>query len=166
MRDAAAEHHFDRLTAALDPPVILVTVAAGDERDGCLVGFHSQSGIHPRRYAVWLSKKNRTFRLASGASHLGVHLLSDSQHDLAVLFGGETGDELDKLARCAWSAGPGGVPLLEDAEHRFVGRIVAVHDLDCDHSCAVLEPTTAQCSTPLEPLRFHRVTDIDAGHPA
>ena len=43
------------IVAGLDAAMVVVTVAVGDERDGCLVGFHSQSSIDPRRYVVWLS---------------------------------------------------------------------------------------------------------------
>ena len=55
---------FDALVAVLDAAVVVVTAADGDDRDGCLVGFHSQCSIDPPRYAVWLSRANRTFDLA------------------------------------------------------------------------------------------------------
>ena len=31
--------------------MVVVTTAQGDERAGCLVGFHAQSSIEPPRYA-------------------------------------------------------------------------------------------------------------------
>ena len=40
---------FDAMIAGLDAPLVVVTTASGGERAGCLVGFHSQSGIEPRR---------------------------------------------------------------------------------------------------------------------
>ena len=51
-----AEHDFNTLMAALDPPLIVVTVADERERAGCLVEFHVQSSIEPQRYRVLLSK--------------------------------------------------------------------------------------------------------------
>ena len=60
---------FDALMAQLDQPLVVVTTAAGDERAGCVVGFHVQCSIEPRRVAVWLSKANHTFRVSLFASH-------------------------------------------------------------------------------------------------
>lgn len=157
---------FDDLVAALDSAVVVVTVATDEGRDGCLVGFHSQASIDPLRYAVWLSTANRTARLARGAQRLAVHLLVEGQHDLAELFGGATGDDVDKLVHTAWEAGPGGVPLLVACPNRFVGTIVDRHDAGGDHVCLVLGPTEASCGAPGRPLRLGAVTDIEPGHPA
>ncbi len=157
---------FDDLVAAMDGAMVVVTVAHGEERDGCLVGFHSQASIDPPRYAVWLSTANRTWTLAERADVLAVHLLGADQHALAALFGGQTGDEVDKLARTTWEAGPGGVPLLVACRNRLVGAIVDRHDVGGDHVCVALRPTQTSCETPGHPLRLSAVTDIEPGHPA
>jgi flavin reductase (DIM6/NTAB) family NADH-FMN oxidoreductase RutF len=157
---------FDDLVAALDSAMVVVTVAADGERDGCLVGFHSQASIDPPTYAVWLSTANRTTALADRARHLAVHLLSRDQHDLAALFGGETGDEVDKLARVPWSAGPDGVPLLDPCPYRFVGTVVDRLDAGGDHRCVLLRPQEVHLGAEVAPLRLSQVGDIDAGHPA
>jgi flavin reductase (DIM6/NTAB) family NADH-FMN oxidoreductase RutF len=163
---AVPDRAFDALVAAMDSAMVVVTVAAGEERDGCLVGFHSQASIDPPRYAIWLSTANRTARLAQGADHLAVHLLGEEQHDLAELFGGATGDDVDKLVRTTWEAGPGGVPLLVACRNRFVGAIVDRHDAGGDHVCMVLRPTESSCGAAGRPLRLGAVTDIEPGHPA
>ena len=157
---------FDALVASMDTAMVVVTVAAGDERDGCLVGFHCQCSIEPPRYAVWLSKANRTYELASRASHLAVHLLDAGQHELAVVFGARTGDEVDKLAGCEWTPGPGRVPLLDAAPSRFAGRIVDRIADDSDHECLVIEPVDAAGDGPERPMRLSMVDDIDPGHHA
>ena len=161
------EHRFDDLAADLDPPMAVVTTARHDERVGCLVGFHSQAGIEPRRYAVWLSKPNHTARVALHDDQLwfGVHFLTADQHDLARLFGAETGDEVDKFAACAWTAGPHDVPLLADCDHRFVGRRISLTDVGSDHLCLVLEPTAVEHGHGSGRwLRLGQVLDLDAGH--
>jgi flavin reductase (DIM6/NTAB) family NADH-FMN oxidoreductase RutF len=150
----------------MDSAMVVVTVALDDERDGCLVGFHSQASIDPARYAVWLSEANHTCALARRAEHLAVHVLGDDQHELAELFGGETGDEVDKLARARWEPGPGGVPLLVSCPSRFVGRITQRHDAGGDHLCVILDPTGAVAADGLRPLRLGDAVDIDPGHPA
>src|SRR6266480_6066085 len=95
----ATPRAFIDFVAELNHPMYVVTVSAGGERDGCLVGFATQCSIHPRRFLVCLSKKNRTYRLAQAAAVLAVHLVGDDEKELAELFGGETGDEVDKLSR-------------------------------------------------------------------
>jgi flavin reductase (DIM6/NTAB) family NADH-FMN oxidoreductase RutF len=144
--------------------MVLVTTAAGDERDGCIVGFHGQCSIEPRRHAVWLSVANRTNELARRARHVAVHLLGGDDHDLAELFGGRTGDEVDKLAQCEWEPGPYGVPLLARCPARFVGRIV--ERVSGDHDLFVLDLVEAVAGAPEPPLRLSAVTDIDPGHEA
>ena len=47
------------------------------------------------------------------ADALAVHFLPDSADDLAELFGSQTGDTVDKFARCRWHPGPAGLPILE-----------------------------------------------------
>ncbi|HEX6237308.1 MAG TPA: flavin reductase family protein [Acidimicrobiales bacterium] len=156
---------FDSVTSSTDPAMIVVTTAWGGEADGCLVGFHSQSSMEPRRYAVWLSKANRTYRIAYRASHLAVHALSEHDRDLAVLFGTQTGDDVDKLAHCAWRPGPAGVPLLSDCPAVMVLRRLTLLDEGGDHVCVVGEPGHARSAGRFRPLRLSAVTDLRAGHP-
>jgi flavin reductase (DIM6/NTAB) family NADH-FMN oxidoreductase RutF len=158
---------FERLVAAMDGAMVAVTAAAGDEADGCLVGFHSQCSIDPPRYAVWLSRANRTHELARSATHLAVHLLPAGQRGLATLLGGTTGDDLDKLAAVRWEPGPGGAPLLEPLRSRFVGEIVArpTGGEEGDHDLFVLAVVSAE-GPPASPMRLSDVRDIEPGHDA
>jgi flavin reductase (DIM6/NTAB) family NADH-FMN oxidoreductase RutF len=157
---------FDELIQSLDEAMVIVTTVHGGERSGCLVGFHSQCSIEPLRYALWLSKANHTYGVARHATHFGVHLLPAADHDLAQLFGSETGDEVDKFAACEWTEGPGGVPLLSALADRFVLRRVSWSEDDGDHACMVGEPVAAQSSAHLEALRLSDAGDIRPGHPA
>jgi flavin reductase (DIM6/NTAB) family NADH-FMN oxidoreductase RutF len=157
---------FDDLVARMDAAMIVVTVAVDGERDGCLVGFHSQASIEPPRYAVWLSKANRTCTIARHAHHLAVHVLGEDQHALAELFGGETGDEVDKLAAVSWEPGPGGVPLLTECPNRFVGRVIESAEGTGDHILWILDPTDATAADSPPPLRLSAAVGIEPGHPA
>src|SRR5436305_9973414 len=107
---------FERLMAQLDYSLFIVTVANDGRRSGCLVGFASQVSIHPQRFLICLSVKNRTFEVARRAQVLVVHFVPRQAEELAVLFGGETGDEIDKFARCEWRPGPDGAPVLSSLE--------------------------------------------------
>ncbi|MEU0409550.1 flavin reductase family protein [Streptomyces griseorubiginosus] len=152
----------------LDPDMCVVTAAADGDRAGCLVGFACQCSIEPVRYAVWLSKANRTYRVARTATRLAVHLLTREQRDLAELFGGETGDRTDKFARVRSRREAGGAVVLEDAAAWFVGTVVSRID-GGDHVGFVLAPEAWGAredteGTPL--LRLSDATSISPGHPA
>ena len=158
---------FDRLVSTLDYPLFVVTAAADGERSGCLIGFATQCSIDPPRFLACLSVKNRTFELARQTRHLAIHVLLEDDMETAQLFGGETGDEIDKFAVASWRPGPDGVPLLEGVEAWFVGRVLEVVDLG-DHHGFVLEPVEADVdrAEPGDELSFQQAKDIDAGHPA
>ncbi|MGV1086350.1 MAG: flavin reductase family protein [Mycobacterium sp.] len=158
---------FEHVIALLDYPMWVVTTRAGDRRAGCLVGFSSQVSIHPPRFLVGLSKLNHTYRTTQcGATHLAVHLLPRDQRDLARLFGGETGDRVDKFGQCSWRDGPSGLPILADAAAWFAGRILSRFDFG-DHVGHLLEPVAGQASAALtDLLTFADVRDLEPGHAA
>lgn len=155
---------FDQFIDGLDHPMLVVTVADAGERSGCLVGFATQTSIDPPRMLVCVSKANHTYRVAEHAELLGVHVPAADQHDLAELFGGETEDEVDKFARCSWTEGAGGTPLL-DTPRRLVGRVLARHDVG-DHVGFLLEPLTVERLDDRPALTMRMVDDVDPGHPA
>jgi flavin reductase (DIM6/NTAB) family NADH-FMN oxidoreductase RutF len=100
------------------------------------------------------------------AEHAGVvagHAPAADQRALAELFGGETGDEVDKFARVAWHEGPEGAPILDDVDAWFVGRVVDRLDTG-DHLGLLLAPVAASAGTAPAGLTFQSVKDIDPGH--
>lgn len=154
---------IERTLAALDYPMTIVTAANGVERSGCLVGFGTQCSIHPLRWLTCLSKRNHTYTIASAARTLVVHLLHDDQHALAELFGAETGDAIDKFARCSWRSGPDGVPVIEGCDW-IAGSVLERFDLG-DHVGHLLELFESGHEHPDGPqLGFQRVRDIRPGH--
>src|SRR5215211_1057835 len=115
---------FESLVGELEYPMLIVTAAAAGERAGCLIGFATQTSIEPGHYLVCISEKNRTHRVAARAEILAVHFLRSDQGDLAELFGGETGDEIDKFERCDWHEGPGAAPIVEACGNWFAGEVL------------------------------------------
>ena len=120
-----------------------------------MVGFTTQASIDPPRMLVCLSVKNRTHRVALGADVLAVHVLDPDDGALAELFGGETGDDVDKFARVEWSPGTDGVPLLEECRRRFVGRVLDRFELG-DHTGFLLDPIEATSGATGLPWAFSR----------
>ena len=159
------DKEFDAVVAGLNTPMVVVTTAAGGERSGCLVGFHSQSSIDPIRYCVWISKANHTYGVIVRATHFAVHFLSDQDHELAELFGGSTGDTVDKFAHVDTSLGAGETPIINRCSNRLVARRTALVDEGGDHVCVIGEPVDVKF-TPFVPLRISKVADVSAGHPA
>ena len=156
---------FGSLVGRLDYPMLAVTASDGDETAACLVGFATQSSIHPPRFLVCLSKKNHTFGVALRSEMLAVHVLAEDDADLAELLGHETGDEVDKLSRCKWSAGPAGVPVLDAGMGWLAGRILNRFEVG-DHMAFLLEPVQVERRHDGPPLRFQQVKDIEPGHGA
>ena len=149
----------------LDGPMYIVTALAEDgERAGCLVGFATQCSVKPPRFIACISKENRTFDAVSGAKAVIVHFLGRGQLELARLFGGETGDEVDKFELCSWSHGPGGIPVLDGVPGWFAGRVLQRLDAG-DHVALLLDPAHAEDRGGAVDLGFKLVKPIDPGHP-
>jgi flavin reductase (DIM6/NTAB) family NADH-FMN oxidoreductase RutF len=119
------------------------------------------------RFVVWLSKVNRTYEVARRADFLAVHLLTPEQYELAALFGGETGDRVDKFAHTHWAQGHGGAVVLQDSAVWFVGRIEQRIDAG-DHVGFVLDPVESGGREKADGRSLLRLADaltIDPGHP-
>jgi flavin reductase (DIM6/NTAB) family NADH-FMN oxidoreductase RutF len=158
---------FDELMSDLDPPMFVVTVAAQGAVGGCLVGFAGQTSIDPPRFAVWISRENRTAEIAAHATHFVVHCLRDDDHDnrVAAVFGELSGDDVDKFALVDWTPTVDGTPALIGCD-RFVGRVLEAIDTDGDHRGYVLEPEeVARARGPFSQLGLQAAKDLDPGHP-
>ena len=163
VRTMDPESTFNSLVGDLDYPMFVVTACADGERSGCLIGFATQASIDPSRFLVCLSHRNRTYRVGQRTDLLAVHFVPAERNDVAELFGGETGDEVDKFERCEWRPGPGGTPLLDACPNRFVGRVLERLDAG-DHDALLLEPVAAKRGTAADEFTFHRAKRIEPGH--
>jgi flavin reductase (DIM6/NTAB) family NADH-FMN oxidoreductase RutF len=160
----AAEEAFPRIMTALDYPMVVVTARAEEGPAGCLVGFATQCSIHPPRYLVCLSDKNRTERVASHADALAVHFLAAGDVELARIFGEQTTDDADTFSHWPWRPGPRGAPILDGCGRWFVGAILERRPLG-DHVAYVLGPLAVADAASGPGLMFQQVKDLDPGHP-
>lgn len=147
-----------------------MTCAGDGHRAGCLVTFNGPCSIEPPRYAVWLSHRNHTYRVALTASEVVVHMLTRDDLPLAELFGGVSGMRQDKFAQVPWRD-CGGTPLLRVSGGWLRGRILSRgpgrEETGGDHTCFVLEPVDAgDGSGSGSPLRMSDVRHIKPGQPA
>jgi flavin reductase (DIM6/NTAB) family NADH-FMN oxidoreductase RutF len=171
--DQASKDAYERAMERVDPAAVIVTCASGEDKAGCLVTFSAPCSLEPPRYAVWLSHRNHTYRVARGAGQLIVHLLTPADLPLAELFGGVSGAREDKFARVPWSD-RGGTPLLRVSGGWLAGRILSRvpgrEETGGDHTCFVLEPTAAadgdgDGAGSGAPLRASDVRHIQPGQP-
>ena len=153
------------LTNAFTGPVYIATACADGRRAGCLVGFATQVSIEPERFLVCISRANATFPVAMAAARLGVHAVTEAERGLAELFGGETGDEVDKFARCVWEQAEDGTPLLTGCPTWFLGPIVDRVDLG-DHVGCVVEPERWHGGGSIVQLSERDLAEVEPGHPA
>lgn len=164
--DGRTNEAFQHLVAGIDYPMFIVTTEAGDERSGCLVGFMTQGSIHPARMVVMLSKKNHTYLVAQRATHLAVHFLHEGNHGLSELFGEETGDDIDKFERCAWSHVEGvSAPVIEGTKGFAAGPILDRMDAG-DHVAHLVEVAAARVDGDGAQLAFSMVKNMTPGHEA
>jgi flavin reductase (DIM6/NTAB) family NADH-FMN oxidoreductase RutF len=161
----AGDKALQRLARGTDTPMAIVTAVGPDgRRSGCLVGFWTQCSIHPPRVLACISKANHTLPVATEASTLAVHWLADDDEGLAELFGGETGDEIDKFERCSWRPGPGGVPVLDGVKGWVAGSVVG-RFVAGDHVAFVIDADTGAAeAAKAGELGFQAVKDLDPGH--
>jgi len=153
------------LAHAFTGPVYIATACADGSRAGCLVGFATQVSIDPERFMVCISRLNATFPVAMAAERLGVHAVTEGERGLAELFGGETGDEVDKFARCDWEPAADGTPILTGCPTWFLGLIVDRIDLG-DHVGCVVEPERWHGGGRIEQLTERDLGEVEPGHPA
>jgi len=159
------EKVLQRLAARTDMPMGIVTASTPDgRRSGCLVGFWTQCSIHPPRVLPCISKSNHTLDVAIASECLAVHWLADDDRRLAELFGGTTGDEIDKFERCSWRPGPGGVPVLDGVKGWVAGPVVGRFDVGDHVAFLVGAEAGAVDDAAAGDLGFQAVKDVEPGH--
>jgi flavin reductase (DIM6/NTAB) family NADH-FMN oxidoreductase RutF len=155
---------FADFVEGLNYTMFLVTTTDGTRRDGCLVGFATQTSIDPVQFLICLSRSNVTTRIAARNQYLAVHQIGPDQKALARLFGEESGEWLDKFAQCEWADGPHGVPLLAGVPAWFVARVDDILDLG-DHAGLLVVPVAA-AGTRVPGLTFSDLRDLEPGQSA
>jgi flavin reductase (DIM6/NTAB) family NADH-FMN oxidoreductase RutF len=157
---------FQRIVTQLEYPMFVLTVADGNTRSGCLVGFVTQCSIHPPRCLVCVSKPNHTFAVAERSDVFVVHTLHERDLAIARWFGEATGDDVDKFATVDWEPGPAGVPVLRGLDW-FAGRVRDRCD-GGDHVAYVLDVLDGGRAERVdEPqLGYQSTRGFAPGHPA
>ena len=130
------------------------------------------SGSPPRRASIplvfssaWRRRTTPTRWHGPPQCWLSTSCLRTEVDTLAELFGGQTGDRVDKFAHCEWRPGPAGVPILVRCENWFAGRVLERLDAG-DHDAFLLAPIAAAAGGDRGQFSFRRAARSSrATHP-
>lgn len=119
-----------QLLRNLTSPVVAITSARGDEKNGMIIDSAIRASIVPTipRIAIFIHKFNYSHRLISESGKFGLHLLHTGQFDLIHHLGFQSRRTTDKLATVPHRTGRLGVPVLEECHAHFECRVVNAMD--------------------------------------
>jgi flavin reductase (DIM6/NTAB) family NADH-FMN oxidoreductase RutF len=111
------ERAAGRVYELIDPPLWLVTSAAGASRGGLIATFVVRASIVAElpRVVLGVAKQHHTWTLIERSGRFTLHLIHAHRLDLVWRFGLDTGHHKDKLAGLTPNRSAGGNPLLDDS---------------------------------------------------
>lgn len=90
--------------------VTVVTTTDGGKPRGLAVNAYASISFDPPLIMVCIQRTSSTYPALHAATHLGVNILSNRQHDVVSMFASKAED---KFATIDWHAGPHGSPLVD-----------------------------------------------------
>ncbi len=146
----------------LDGPVFVVTTQADGQPSGALISFATQTSVQPSSFMAVMPRSSDTCEVVHRSGYLAVHVLAQRQVGLAELFDGPPDDQANPFDRCAWRAGPCGMPILDEAIAWFVGRTAHWIDIG-DHVAYIVEPVAGWAPEDEEDVLY--LSDLDDAGP-
>jgi len=119
-----------QLLRHLTSPVVAITSARGDTRNGMIIDSAIRASISPTvpRLAVFIHKFNFSHDLIFDTGRFALHLLRTDQFELVHRLGFASGRHGDKLKDVPHRLGVLGVPILDDCFAHFECRVVNAMD--------------------------------------
>jgi len=119
-----------QLLRNLTSPVVAITSARGEERNGMIIDSAIRASIVPAipRVAIFIHKFNHSHGLIHDTGVFALHLLRTDQYDLIHHLGFQSRRTVDKLATVPHRAGVLRVPVLDDCYAHFECRVVNAMD--------------------------------------
>jgi len=148
-------------------PLVVVT-AARPGTDGAPARLGAQIAVsafaasivpeHPR-LLLEIQKRNATHGLIAATGHFAVHLVDRAQAAWVRRFGFVSQRDADKLAGVAWTSGPHGLPILDDAPAYLVCSAVNAMD-GGDMTIYLAEVEQAERRREVAPLRWQEMRPL------
>ena len=146
--DAAARKQTLR---SLSNGMYIVTSSAGDRHGAATVTWLSQASFAPPLVMAAIRPESTVFQCLSESGIAAIHVLDESQQDLAFRFFRHTQVVGDTINGERFTAGLTGAPILATAAAYVecrVRRLVRIGD----HAVVIFEVVEADCRRPLQPL--------------
>jgi flavin reductase (DIM6/NTAB) family NADH-FMN oxidoreductase RutF len=133
--------------------VAVITADAGDGPAGFTVSSLASVSLEPPLLSFGVSTAASVWPTLREATHVGVHLIGERQHELAATFARRGADRFAPPTR--WARGPYGIPLLVDVPAWLAARIVALVPAG-DHRVVIAEALAGDPDGPGRPLVYHQ----------
>jgi len=119
-----------QLLRNLTSPVVAITSAQGDEKNGMIIDSAIRASIVPTipRIGIFIHKFNHSHGLIDESGRFCLHLLRTDQYDLIHHLGFQSRRAVDKLATVPHHTGRLGVPILDECYAHFECRVVNAMD--------------------------------------
>jgi flavin reductase (DIM6/NTAB) family NADH-FMN oxidoreductase RutF len=132
---------------------VTVVTAPGTPPAGFTATSFTSVSLAPPLVSFCLDRSSSSWPAVAVAEHVGVHLLTQRQQDLARTFATSGIDRFAPPTR--WRSGPHGVPVLDGTLAWLVCRIVD-RVAAGDHTVVLAEPLLAQPDSQDSPLLYHQ----------
>ncbi|MER7817377.1 flavin reductase family protein [Streptomyces sp. NPDC096153] len=132
---------------------VAVITAHGDRPVGFTATSLSSVAAEPPLLSFGVGTGSSSWQVIAEAGHVGVHILSEGQRDLAATFARRGADRFAPPTR--WRTGPEGVPLLDGVLAWLVCRVVARVPAG-DHRVVIAEAMAGDPEGSGRPLLYHQ----------
>jgi flavin reductase (DIM6/NTAB) family NADH-FMN oxidoreductase RutF len=150
--EAVTANHL-RLTLRRHAASVVVVTARGDRPVGVTATSFTSVSLEPPMVSFCLSSSSSTWSVFHGVGHVGIHLLTEAQDEIARTF---ATSGIDRFARCpSWRVGPYGVPLIDGTAAWLICRVIDLMPAG-DHTIVLAQPVLARYELgPAPPLIYY-----------
>jgi flavin reductase (DIM6/NTAB) family NADH-FMN oxidoreductase RutF len=131
---------------------VAVVTAPGTPPVGFTATSFTSVSLRPPLVSFCLDRGSSSWPTLARATHVGVHLLGEEQHDVARTFATSGIDRF--AAHSGWRFGPYGVPVLESPVALLVCRVTE-RVVAGDHAIVLAEPLLGEHAGGGAPLLYH-----------
>jgi flavin reductase (DIM6/NTAB) family NADH-FMN oxidoreductase RutF len=131
---------------------VTVVTAPGEPPVGFTATSFTSVSLRPPLVSFCLDRGSSSWPTLERASHVGVHLLGEGQHEVARTFATSGIDRF--AAHPGWRPGPYGVPLLDSPVAWLLCRVTE-RVAAGDHAIVLAEPTHGGHAHTAAPLIYH-----------
>jgi flavin reductase (DIM6/NTAB) family NADH-FMN oxidoreductase RutF len=143
------------ISRALSHGVYIVTVRAGEKRNGMTAAWVSQVSFSPLLLMLSIAPERFSYGLIKETGFFGINTLDEDLQNYAAIFGFRSGKHADKFQGIPYSDAPNGSPILDGAVAFCECKLTDTFTAG-DHSLFIGQVLEARLlNESAEPLIFH-----------